>query len=120
MSPHSLFINAPDHKAFTAGQTIYRAGETGRHMYGVVSGVVELRKDSVVVATLGANEVFGERALIDHLPRHLTAVAIEDTSLAEIDHSLFLFLVHESPTFALGIMGALAERLHAYDDAVTE
>jgi CRP/FNR family transcriptional regulator, cyclic AMP receptor protein len=118
ISPHSLFINAPDHRDVAAGACIYREGETGTHMYGIVSGAVELRKGPVVVATLGPNDVFGERALIDHLPRNLTAITTEDTILAEIDHSLFLFLVYESPTFAIGIMSALAERLRRYDDAV--
>jgi CRP-like cAMP-binding protein len=69
-----------------------------------------------MVATLGPNDVFGERALIDHLPRNLTARALSDTVLAEIDRKLFLFLVHESSTFALGIMGALASRLRNYDE----
>jgi CRP-like cAMP-binding protein len=118
ISPRSLFINAPDHRDVAAGECIYREGETGTHMYGVVSGAVELRKGTVVVATLGPDDVFGERALIDHLPRNLTAVATEDTTLADIDQSLFLFLVHESPTFAIGIMSALAERLRRYDDAI--
>jgi len=72
----------------------------------------------VAVATLGPNDVFGERALIDHLPRNLTAVATEETTLAEIDRSPFLFLVHESSTFALGIVGALAGRLRDYDDLI--
>jgi CRP-like cAMP-binding protein len=85
-------------------------------MYGVVSGAVELRKGSVIVASLGPNDVFGERALIDLLPRNLTAVATMETTLAEIDRRLFLFLVHETPTFALGIMGALASRLRDYDE----
>jgi len=71
-----------------------------------------------VIAVLGANDVFGERALIDRLPRDVTAVASCDTTLAEIDRGLFLFLVHESPTFALGIMGALAGRLRASDEMV--
>jgi CRP-like cAMP-binding protein len=82
-------------------------------MYGVVSGSVELRKGAVTVVALGPNDVFGERALIDHLPRNLYAVAT-----TEIDRGLFLFLVHETPTFALGIMGALASRLRDYDDKV--
>ena len=119
MSAHSLFVNAPDHRTLPAGESIYVEGEAGTHMYGVVSGAVELRKGSVVVAKLGPNDVFGERALIDHLPRNLTAVTTEETTLAEIDQSLFIFLVHESPTFALGIMGALADRLRQYDDAIT-
>ena len=118
MTAEGLFINAPNHRAVAAGESIYREGDVGTHMFGVVSGTVELRKGSVVVATLGPNDVFGERALIDHLPRNLHAVATLDTVLAEIDQRLFLFLVHETPMFALGIMGALAARLRDYDDLV--
>jgi len=112
----SLFLNAPVHRAVAAGDQIYVEGDEGTHMYGVVDGAVELRKGTAVVASLGPNDVFGERALIDRLPRNLTAVAVVDTTLAEIDRGLFLFLVHETPTFALGIMGALASRLRDYDE----
>lgn len=116
--PTSLFLNARVHRAVPPGEVIYRAGDAGIHMYGVVSGAVELRKGSAVVASLGPNDVFGERALIDGLPRNLTAVAVAETVVAVIDRKDFLFLVHESPTFALGIMGALARRLRDYDDRV--
>jgi CRP/FNR family transcriptional regulator, cyclic AMP receptor protein len=114
----SLFLNAPVHRTVAAGEAIYREGDVGSHMYGIVSGEVTLHKGPVVVATLGPNDVFGERALIDHLPRNLTAMAAVETTLAEIDRSLFLFLVHESSTFALGIMGALAGRLRDYDELI--
>jgi CRP-like cAMP-binding protein len=116
MGTESLFFNAPDHKTVAAGEVIYAEGDSGEHMYGIVSGSVELRKGSVVVASLGPEEVFGERALVDHLPRNLTAVATSETTLAEIDRRLFLFLVHESSTFALGVMKALASRLRNYDE----
>jgi len=118
MAAESLFMNATDPVEVPAGHVIYSDGEDGSHMYGIIEGAVALKKGSTVIAELGPDEVFGERALIDHLPRNLTAVAIRDTKLAEIDRGLFLFLVHESPTFALGIMGALASRLRAYDEMV--
>jgi len=79
---------------------------------------VELRKGPYVVARIGPDGVFGERALIDQLPRNVTAVATVDSNLAEIDRTLFLFLVYETPTFALGVMGALAARLRDYDDLI--
>lgn len=85
-------------------------------MYGIVEGTVELLKNDAVVATLGPNDVFGERALIEDRPRDLTAVAVDETVIAAIDKYLFLFLVDESPTFALDVMGALAARLRSYDD----
>lgn len=120
MTADSLFLNAPVHRTFAVGEAIYKEGEAGTHMFGVVSGSVELRKGSVVVAVLAPNDVFGERALIDHLPRNLDAIATTETVLAEIDRGLFLFLVHETPTFALGIMGALASRLRDYDEKVAD
>jgi CRP/FNR family cyclic AMP-dependent transcriptional regulator len=116
MAVEGLFLNAPVHRTIGAGEVVYEEGDVGTHMFGIVSGSVELRKGDVVVGSLGANEVFGERALIDQLPRNLKAVATSDTTLAEIDETLFLFLVHETPTFALGIMGALASRLRDYDE----
>jgi CRP/FNR family transcriptional regulator, cyclic AMP receptor protein len=116
MTADSLFLNAPVHRTMATGEIVYADGDVGSHMYGVVSGSVELRKGATVVARLGPNDVFGERALIDLRPRSLTAVAIEESTLAEIDRGLFLFLVHETPTFALGIMGALASRLRDYDE----
>jgi CRP-like cAMP-binding protein len=120
MTADALFLNAPVHRTVPAGEVIYHEGEVGTHMYGVVSGSIELRKGSLVVATLGPNSVFGERALIDHLPRNLMAVATEETTLAEIDRRLFLFLVDQAPTFALGIMDALGSRLRDYDELFTE
>jgi CRP-like cAMP-binding protein len=116
VTAEGLFINAPVHRTVEAGETIYAEGDVGTHMFGIVSGAVQLRKGSLVLASLGPNDVFGERALIDHLPRNLTAVATTETTLAEIDQGLFLFLVHETPMFALGIMGALAARLRDFDD----
>ncbi len=71
MTADSLFLNAPVHRTVPAGDAIYRVGDTGTHMYGVVAGAVELRKSSTVVASLGPNDVFGERALIDLLPATL-------------------------------------------------
>ena len=54
--------------------------------------------------------------MIDHLPRNVTAVAIAVAEPADIDRRTFLFLVHESPTFALDIMGALVSRLRDCDE----
>jgi CRP/FNR family transcriptional regulator, cyclic AMP receptor protein len=52
-------------------------------------------------------------ALVDKSARSATATALEDCKLAVIDKRRFLFLVHETPTFALQVMASLAERLRA-------
>jgi CRP-like cAMP-binding protein len=119
MSVRSLFLNARERRTAVPGEVIYAEGDSGTHMYGIIEGSVELQKSGAVVARLGPDEVFGERVLIDDHPRDLTAVAVEPTVLAEVDRYLFLFLVDESPKFALDIMGALAARLRNYDNWVT-
>ena len=50
-------------------------------------------------------------ALVDSSPRMASATAVEPTTIAVIDRRQFLFLVHETPTFALQVMSSMAERL---------
>jgi CRP-like cAMP-binding protein len=52
-------------------------------------------------------------ALVDGSARSATAVATEPTTLAVIDRHRFLFLIHETPTFALQVMHGMADLLRA-------
>ena len=106
MKVTGLFNNAQRTEEYPAGSEIFRQGDAGSEMYGVVQGTVELRVGDAVVRTLEADDVFGEMALIDASPRSATAVATTDTVLAVIDQHRFLFLVQETPMFALQVMSA--------------
>jgi CRP/FNR family transcriptional regulator, cyclic AMP receptor protein len=106
-----VFKAAKENREVPAGTVIFESGSTGDEMFGVVSGKVELRMEDGRVFTLGPDESFGEMAVVDQSPRMGTAVAAEDCTLAVIDRKRFLFLVGETPTFALQVMGSLAERL---------
>ena len=106
-----VFKAAKETREVPAGTVIFEAGSVGDEMYGVVSGKVELRTPDGRVFTLGPDESFGEMGVVDSSPRSATAVAAEDTSLAVIDKRRFLFLVGETPTFALQVMANMAERL---------
>ena len=108
-----IFKAAKETRELPAGTVIFEEGETGEEMFGVVAGKVELRMPDGRVFTLGPDESFGEMAVVDQSPRSGTAIAVEDTTLAVIDRRRFLFLVHETPTFALQVMSSLAERLRA-------
>lgn len=94
-----------------AGQQLFAEGDHGEHMFGIVSGQIDLLHGGAVVASLGPNETFGEMALIDDSPRSLTAVASTDAEVVMIDRRTFVFLVHETPMFALEVMRSLADRL---------
>jgi CRP/FNR family transcriptional regulator, cyclic AMP receptor protein len=106
-----LFRNAKETRKVDAGAVIFDEGDEGTEMFGIVDGEVELRAKGGVLGRLGPDDVFGEMALIDNSPRSLTAVALTDTTLATIDRHRFLFLVQETPTFAIDVMSVMAERL---------
>ena len=110
-----VFKNAGAVKEVPAGEVIFEAGAEGREMFGVVEGEVELTMPNGMTARVGPDGTFGEMALVDHSPRSATAVAVSDTKLAVVDERMFLFLIHETPMFALQVMGSLAERLRARD-----
>ena len=115
MTVKGLFVNATDHREFAAGETIFREGDQGAEMFGVVSGTVELRHGDEVVITIGPDGTFGEMAIISDSPRSLTAFAAEPSRIAVINRRIFLFLVHETPTFALDVMRSLADRIREHD-----
>jgi CRP-like cAMP-binding protein len=99
---------------FKAGETIFSEGDKGDRMYVVRSGQVEVERDGKIVETLSASGIFGEMALIDGSPRAATARAKTDCEVAPITEKSFLFLVHETPYFAIAVMRALAERLRRW------
>jgi CRP-like cAMP-binding protein len=108
-----VFKAAIDTRDVPAGTVIFEAGSPGEEMFGVVEGQVELRLPDGRSVAVDPDETFGEMALVDKSPRSATATATADSKLAVIDKTRFLFLVHETPTFALQVMSSLAERLRA-------
>jgi CRP-like cAMP-binding protein len=95
------------------GEKVFQAGDPVDDMYVVRSGTVEIRADGKVLERVEANGIFGEMALIDSAPRSAEAVIVEDAEILPIDRRLFMFLVHETPCFALDVMSVLANRLRA-------
>jgi CRP-like cAMP-binding protein len=115
MTVRGLFANASEVREFVPGDTIFAEGDPGAEMFGVVSGKVELRHGDDVVIAVGPDGTFGEMAIISDAPRSLTAIAVEPSRIAVINRRTFLFLVHETPTFAIDVMRSLADRIRDHD-----
>ena len=111
MKVPGVFHNAKSFKDVPAGSVIFEEGTSGAEMFGILEGEVELRLPNGMVRTLGPDDSFGEMAIVDGSPRSGTAVAVTDTKLAVLDRQRFLFLVQETPMFALQVMSSIAERL---------
>jgi CRP/FNR family transcriptional regulator, cyclic AMP receptor protein len=102
---------------FAAGDVIFAKGDKGDTMYVVRNGEVAIERDGHVMETLGGGGIFGEMALIDGSPRSATVRAKTDCEVAPINEKTFLFLVHETPFFAIAVMRTLADRLRRMDES---
>jgi CRP/FNR family cyclic AMP-dependent transcriptional regulator len=96
-----------------AGETIFREGDAARDMFVIRKGHVAIRLGNRTLAELGERSIFGEMALIDAAPRSATAIAMTDCELVPVSEKQFLFLVSQTPYFALNVMRVLARRLDA-------
>jgi CRP-like cAMP-binding protein len=99
-----------------AGTVIFEEGAAADSFYVLLEGEVDIGVRNRVLRTLKAGEIFGEMALIDARPRRASATARTDCKLIEVDEKRFLFLVTQTPYFALGVMRLMASRLRSMDD----
>ncbi|MGA7809600.1 Crp/Fnr family transcriptional regulator [Bradyrhizobium sp.] len=106
---------------FAVDEIIFEEGSTGRELFVVLDGNVEIARlrdaGKTVIVTLGKGEFFGEMAVIDGSARSATAIAAApDTRVMRINHARFVYLVSQQPAFALMIMDALSRRLRSSND----
>ncbi len=118
--PNFLGIFSRERNLMTvkAGEVLFRAGDPAECMYVVLSGQARIGDGNVVFEELSPGGIVGEMALIDHAPRSATVTAVTDCTLAEIDEKRFLFLVQQTPSFALNLMRLLSHRLRRMNSLV--
>src|SRR3981081_4150204 len=107
---------------FGVGDVIFEEGSTGRELFVVLDGKVDIAKlngtSRKVIVTLGKGEFFGEMAVIDGSSRSATAIAsAPHTRVMRINHARVVYLVSQQPACALMIMDALSKRLRASNAA---
>jgi CRP-like cAMP-binding protein len=110
MTTIDLFRNSTDTRNFAAGEVIFHQGDPGKIMYAVQDGTVDIRVGDRVIQSHGPGGIFGEMAIIDDQPRSATAVAATDCRLVPIDERRFMFLVQQTPFFAIQVMRVMADR----------
>jgi CRP-like cAMP-binding protein len=115
MDRMDMFRHATDVTRLPAGTTVIEEGKPGDRMYVVQEGEVEVRHRGRLLARVGPGSIVGEMALIDHEARSASVVAATDVALVPVDEKRFLYLVQNTPRFALDVMRTLAQRLRALD-----
>lgn len=107
-------------KVVAEGETIFRQGDAGECLYGILRGRVRIYNVSQNVAAenreillniLEPGALFGEIALIDDRVRTASASAMEDTELLMINRHHFTPLLLEDPRLAVHMLGLICERV---------
>ena len=111
MPVFDLLRHESDIRTLAAGEVIFAEGQAGDSMFAVLDGEVAIQKNGKVLETVAPGGVFGEMALIDDQPRSASAVAATDGRIVAVGRKRFLYMVQQTPYFALEIMHILADRL---------
>lgn len=107
------------------GTTVFIENMPGESLFLVKKGAVHITKmfaegDEETLVTLGPNDIFGELAVVDGLPRSATARISEDAELISLTKESFEKLCKEDACLALkllsNIVKVFSERVHEAKD----
>ncbi len=107
-----------------AGEFVFVEGAPGEALYLIDSGQVEIVADArtarAILARLGADEFFGEMALLTGRPHSTAARAATHTNLWVLYRSDFDDLVNRYPSISLALSRVLSQRLAEMDRRFVE
>ncbi|KAF0117066.1 MAG: Crp/Fnr family transcriptional regulator [Rhodospirillaceae bacterium] len=109
---------------YGAGELVFREGEQGLVVYVILTGEVELIKDTlrgpVTLAILGKGDIFGEMGALTRAPRSASARARTELSVEVVPRSEFLQQIETKPQVAVKVLTRLAHRLRNADTMIAE
>jgi len=110
-------------KDVSAGSELFHKGDTGDEMYLIETGrvrisIIDEDEKEITLAELAQGDFFGEMSIIDGRKRSADARVIDDARLAILSRPNFLSFVRSNPDVALGMLGALSDRLRRTDELI--
>ena len=122
-------LSASEDLTFNPGDTIFAAGDTGRALYLLLEGTVEIDLDVAklgerVLAQLDSGSVFGEMSFFHPAPHAATAKCLTAARVMRLPRAQFDALAKEYPHLALRVTTNAAEilaaRLHHTDEWIAD
>lgn len=108
----------------SAGEYIFREGDSGDAMFIIQEGQVEVLKTmqgrEVCLTVLEEGDFFGEMAVLERLPRSASARAVTDCLLLRIDESTFEHMIRANPEIPVRMLRKLSQRLRHADAMPSE
>ena len=110
---------------FVKAERIFSMGDEGFGLLAVISGLVRISVPSesdteLTLNIIGANEIFGEIALLDGLPRSADATALSDCRLLLLERRDFLSTLMAEPSAALTLLKVVSSRLRRTSHRLAE
>ena len=103
-------------RIYALGQIICHQGDPGDHLYTIIDGLVKIvftseRGDEMVLNIIGAEEIFGELALLDGSPRSASVIALKSTSVFVLPRGQLLELMSSNPGLADEFLKLIGKRI---------
>ena len=94
-----------------AGRVVMRQGDRGEELFILMRGAARVERDGRDTVTLGADDFFGEIALVDGGHRTATVTLSEDSELLVLGRRQFQQVMEEFPHVREQILEVLAQRV---------
>lgn len=119
---NEIFAKAK-YQDFRRGSYIYRRGDEGTFLVGVMSGRLRLSLSSpedkeILVTMVEKGEMVGEMSVIDGLPRATDLIAEADSTLMIVQREDFIPILLSSPEAMLGMMRTDCHRRRRYINTI--
>ncbi|MEZ5491701.1 MAG: cyclic nucleotide-binding domain-containing protein [Gammaproteobacteria bacterium] len=127
-NPELLRLGVAKRRDYACGETILEEGSIGRSLFLIEQGLLRIlprveldnrRSIQPGLCDLGSGEVFGEFSLFEPAPRSATVMAVEPSSLLEIDTEALTKLFDSDPGMGYLVLkdlfGILTNRLRQAD-----
>ena len=106
-------------RSLKPGQVIFQEGSSGRELYVILEGAVEVVKghdaQEMVLATRGPGEFIGEMAPIEARPRFATIRALQPTGLLEFSEQGLRGVLAQQPALLYQTIRVVMARLREAD-----
>ena len=110
-----LLAFTSERMVFQPGEDVMQQGEPGDSAYIILAGEADVYVATpggeLKVATLGANDIIGEIAILIDVPRTATVRAAGELATLRIAKEHFFRLMTEVPEMGIEVMKELARRL---------
>ena len=96
------------------GEILFKEGEQGSSICFVISGALDVYKESSIpgknvhIATIGKNRSIGEMSVIDEYTRSATVAARKQTSIVALTKSGFDTILEKNPTIGVAMLKKIA------------